>query len=196
MLVPPEVFGISACCAGSPHSKYTAVTGVQLSRLNDGTLQAVASDGRVLVATTWRELKRTAKKGRELVIRCEDWEAATKRKGRKKMPPLFVDERKGKTAVGPADQPDKHTKVVPLDGSYPPWEEYIPTYRPSESVSVTLDIASLNKLLTVLKPLSDDGEGYYPVKLTISNTPMRMMLLTCESAETKTRAAIMPLNME
>lgn len=193
MIVPPEVFGLSACCADSHLGKYSTVVGVQLSR-SDSTLRAAATDARVFVVTKWPERGKRRRKNCKLVIPREAWKAATKRKQWKRvpLPSLYVDERK-RTTIGLEDQ-EERLKVTPLDGPYPSWKAYIPAYKPSESVSIVLDAAVLGKLLKALIPLSTDVGGHHPVKLTISIRPQDAVRIFCKSGETKTEAAIMPMD--
>lgn len=216
MLVPREVFSV-ASHADTTSSRY-AFGGVQFSRAADGTATAVATDGRRLIVTQWREPKpadypasviaeASPNPSFSVLIpqkTCREagrWNPGKRAKAI--LQNVAIDEHV--TATGPnacrvsiaATDLEKFPRFdcKQMEGRYPRWQDAIPAYDASNSLSIAINHQFLVDAAEALGKIGT-GETKPEITLTIDreNHSERPLLITACHLDRKAAAVIMPCN--
>lgn len=214
MLIPPKIFPIATCCGEESHRKYTAINHVRLERDEQGRPHAIATDGCVLVATTWQEAKGyptgpdkpdpKTLKGWSATVPAKDWKTATKlvpkRPAPKILQHLVVEEKEdyGEQVLGTVGLHTSHRMTLKSPNNlFPSWQKVLADHHPTKkSATVTVDASRLALLVKLLTTLSDKTKCHR-VQLTISaNSDEAVLFRCCTQDGIKTKAMLMPLEEE
>ena len=147
MLIPKNVFPLSVVC-DTTANRY-ALGSVSLER-RDGKPTAIATDGKMLVATTWSEddsdnypgsFDRAIVDDFDTLIPKKDWEAAGKdipnNKTELKRKPILRNaflQEPGANGIVKMGAANKVSEVTTTEGRFPKWRDVMPAYAPHECV--------------------------------------------------------------
>ena len=186
MLIPKRIACLSKLCCMEP-GRY-ALSGVQLSRDEDGMARATVTDGHCLLTTSWMEplpeeypsidgLNLEPKRDFETILPKDQLVAASKLSPNRSRFPILMhtalDEQNANgtiPVVGTDRETTKRLDIRPLEGCFPKWRDVLPDYTIVEqwkvnrgnlhhkAVAIHLNAKAMAKLLLAVLE-SGEAEG-------------------------------------
>jgi len=188
MLVPQSVFHLHECC-NTEGSMYRYSIGVLFRRAKDGTSQAVATDGRRVIAVQWKKEVDSPNGERVIVSKEICAQVAEIADGTVKVRHANEEAVEIIGTLATTEATVIAITAKPLADKFPLVEDYFPHYDESASVSFTVDAALLAETLqTMSKVRSVPGETM--VRFTAKGPEDAVLMTTAPDKDGKEMAAI------
>ncbi len=216
MIIPRQVFPIAACVA--KESTRYAIQGVYLERLdpteNGHNARAVTTDGRMLLAASWKDDDDAPLKDWTTVVGLADWEAARKaipRKRLKGQDHVRVKEcEKPPPQVGGGPAPMELCFTGPIgwtltaaavDGHFPVYRDVIPKYGEAHGDPFTHEAARsgfnpdlLWKLLGAIRKMVGPDDCGVRCAFSMPVDPTKPLLIEAHDNVLTVQGVLMPIN--
>jgi hypothetical protein len=184
-------------------SKRYALGGVKFVHLDDGSLAAIASDGKQLCAVTWPgQEEKTSKPKRKKSKECLDVIvpkavlAEMTRSGFGQI--VSIEKAQASGTVKVTTKARDHSLEIDsqeIEGRFPKWEEVVAERKPADEICIFVDPRLLANALLVVAEIATSEEDE-SVEIRIPKDGSSAIQIVASSENIEVRAAVMPINQK